>query len=129
MIIRHTLLNFLLVTATTFSLGAISSHANAAAEDFNKDADQALQSLYKINPVAADVSKNAKSVLVFPKVIKAGLVFGGSNGEDVLTKDSQVVDYNSVFASCGLQAGAESYGYVVFLMSDKAVQYLDKSNC
>ena len=27
----------------------------------------------------------------------------------------------------GWQAGGESYGYVVFLMSDKAVKYLDKS--
>ena len=35
--------------------------------------------------------------------------------------------YNSVSASWGWQAGAESYGYVVFLMSDKAVKYLDKS--
>ena len=30
-------------------------------------------------------------------------------------------------ASWGWQAGAESYAYVVFLMSDKAVDYLDKS--
>lgn len=129
MIIRRALLNFLLVAAVTFSLGAISSHANAAtAEDLNKDADQALQTLYKTNPVAADISKKSKSVLVFPKIIKAGLIFGGSYGEGVLTKDAHVVDYyNSVSASWGLQAGAESYGYVVFLMSDKAVQYLDKS--
>ncbi|HQE38376.1 MAG TPA: YSC84-related protein, partial [Zoogloea sp.] len=27
----------------------------------------------------------------------------------------------------GWQAGAESYGYVVFLMSNKAVKYLDQS--
>ena len=30
-------------------------------------------------------------------------------------------------ASWGLQAGAESFGYVVFLMSEKAVKYLDDS--
>ena len=28
----------------------------------------------------------------------------------------------------GLQAGAQSYGYVVFLMNRKAVDYLDKSS-
>lgn len=129
MFIRRTLFNFLLVAAATFSLGTISSHANAAtAEDLNKDADQALQTLYKTNPAAASVSKKAKAVLVFPKIIKAGLIFGGSYGEGVLTKGSHVVDYyNSVSASWGLQAGAESYGYVVFLMSDKAVKYLDTS--
>jgi lipid-binding SYLF domain-containing protein len=67
-------------------------------------------------------------VLVFPKIIKAGLVFGGSYGEGVLKKGSAYAGYfNSVSASWGWQAGAESYGYVVFLMSDKAVRYLDKS--
>ena len=35
--------------------------------------------------------------------------------------------YNSVAASWGWQAGAESYGYVVFLMNENAVQYLEKS--
>lgn len=127
--IRSTLLNLLLVAAVTFPLGAISSRANAAtAEDLNMDAEQALKTLYKTSPVAADISKKAKAALVFPKVIKAGLVFGGSYGEGVLKKGAQVSGYyNSVSASWGLQAGAQSYGYVVFLMSDKAVEYLDKS--
>lgn len=127
--IRRTLLNLLLVATATFSLGAISSRADAAsAEDLNKDAAQALQTLYKTSPAAADISKKARAVLVFPKIIKAGLVFGGAYGEGVLTKGSQVASYyNSVTASWGWQAGAESYGYAVFLMSDKAVKYLDKS--
>lgn len=127
--IRRALHNFLLVAAATFSLAAISGQANAAtAEDLNRDAAQALQTLYKNNPVAESISKKARGVLVFPKVIKAGLVFGGSYGEGVLTKNSHFAGYyNSVSASWGWQAGAESYAYVVFLMSDKAVKYLDKS--
>ena len=126
--IRRTLHNLLLVAAAIFSLGAISSQANAAAEDLNRDAAQALQTLYKTNPVAESLSKSAKAVLVFPKIVKAGLVFGGSYGEGVLTKGSTFAGYyNSVSASWGWQAGAESYGYVVFLMNNKAVKYLDKS--
>ena len=31
-------------------------------------------------------------------------------------------------ASWGWQAGAQSYGYVVFLMSDKAVRYVHRSH-
>jgi lipid-binding SYLF domain-containing protein len=126
---RRTFHNLLLVAAATFSLGLISGHANAAtAEDLSRDAAQALQNLYKSNPVAEDISKKAKAVLVFPNIVKAGLVFGGSYGEGVLTKSSQFAGYyNSVSASWGWQAGAESYAYVVFLMSDKAVKYLDKS--
>ena len=127
--LRHVLLELILVVAATFSLAFISSQANAAtAEDLNEDATQALHTLFKANPIAEDISKKAKAILVFPKIIKAGLVFGGSYGEGVLTKAGKVDGYyNSVSASFGWQAGAESYGYVVFLMSDKAVNYLDKT--
>jgi lipid-binding SYLF domain-containing protein len=127
---RSNLLKLFLAAAAALSLGAISISANAAtAEDLNADSAQSLQILYKHNPAAESLSKNAKAILVFPKVIKAGLVFGGSYGEGVLMKDGHVVDYyNSVSASWGWQAGAESYSYVVFLMSDKAVKYLKKSD-
>ena len=126
---RSGLLNFLFVAAAALSLGTLSISAYAAtAEDLNADAAQSLQILYKHNPAAESLSKNAKAILVFPKVIKAGLVFGGSYGEGVLMKEGKVAGYyNSVSASWGWQAGAESYSYVVFLMSDKAVKYLDKS--
>ena len=76
-------------------------------------------------PSAETISHNAKAVLVFPKIIKAGLVFGGSYGEGVLMKGKKVENYyNSVTGSWGLQAGAQSYGYAVFLMTDKAVNYV-----
>ena len=49
-------------------------------------------------------------------------------GEGVLMEGSKVVEYyNSINGSWGLQAGAQSYGYVVFLMTDKAMSYLQKS--
>jgi lipid-binding SYLF domain-containing protein len=102
--------------------------AATSAEDLNRDADQSLQTLYRSNPMARTLADHAKAILVFPKVLKAGLIFGGSYGEGVLFKDGQPVNYyNTVTGSWGLQAGAESYGYVVFLMSDKAVNYLEKS--
>jgi len=108
---------------------ATFDRANAAtAEDLNKDASQALQTLYKTNPLAEQISTKARAVLVFPKIIKAGLVFGGSYGEGVLREGPKVVNYyNSVSGSWGLQAGAQSFGYVVFLMNNKAVDYINQS--
>jgi lipid-binding SYLF domain-containing protein len=45
-----------------------------------------------------------------------------------LIKGSEVVDYyNTVTGSWGLQAGAQSYAYAVFLMSDEAVSYIEKT--
>lgn len=120
---------FILITAAALALGGIGQPAAAAtAEDLDKDAAQALQTLYKTNPTAESLAKKAKAILIFPKIVKAGLVFGGAYGEGVLSRNGKVDHYyNSVTASFGWQAGAESYGYVVFLMSDKAVKYLDKS--
>lgn len=81
--------------------------------------------LVKANPIAADISKRAKAVLIFPNIVKAGLIFGGAYGEGVLQQDGKIDGYyNSVTASFGWQAGAQSYGYVVFLMSDKAIKYV-----
>jgi lipid-binding SYLF domain-containing protein len=99
------------------------------AEDLNQSASTSLQELCRANPVAARISKIAKAELIFPDVVRAGFIFGGGYGEGVLMEDSKVIDYyNSFSASWGLQAGAESYGYVVFLMNQQALSYLKKSN-
>jgi lipid-binding SYLF domain-containing protein len=126
--IRTNLLALVLATASIAALGVINPATAATAEDLDKDSHQALQTLYKAEPVAETLSHTAKAVLVFPNMVKAGLVFGGSYGEGVLMKGSKVIDYyNSVSGSWGLQIGAESYGYAVFLMTDKAVKYIEET--
>lgn len=127
--IRHSAMSYLFTIAALLAVGLFHSGAYAAtAEDLNKESAHALQEFYKSNPLAHDISKKARATLVFPNIVKAGLVFGGSYGEGVLIKGGKYVDYyNSVAASWGLQAGAQSYGYVVYLMSEKAVKYLEDS--
>lgn len=121
-------LSIVLATASLASAGFLNTAGAATAEDLDVDSRQALQTLYKSTPFAESISHNAKAILVFPKIIKAGLVFGGSYGEGVLLKDKKVENYyNSVTGSWGLQAGAQSYGYAVFLMTDKAVDYVRKT--
>jgi lipid-binding SYLF domain-containing protein len=123
--IRSKLLALILATVAVVSMGVMNQASAATAEDLDKDSRQALQTLYETEPVAKTLSQSAKAVLVFPNIVKAGLVFGGSYGEGELIEDSKVVDYyNSVTGSWGLQIGAQSYGYAVFLMSDKAIQYV-----
>jgi lipid-binding SYLF domain-containing protein len=125
----NTRMFFLTLTLVIASLISVTPHASAAtAEDLNKDSIQALQNLYKVNSLAEKLSHSAKAVLIFPNVVKAGLVFGGSYGEGELIKDAKVDDYyNSVSGSWGLQAGAQSYGYAVFLMTDKALDSLHET--
>lgn len=121
-------LSIVLATASLASASLLNTAGAATAEDLNAESRQALQVLYKATPFAETISHNAKAVLVFPKIIKAGLVFGGSYGEGELLRGKKVDGYyNSVTGSWGLQAGAQSYGYVVFLMNEKAVNYVLKT--
>ncbi|MCC5793464.1 MAG: lipid-binding SYLF domain-containing protein [Chromatiales bacterium] len=119
----------LLAMTPLVSMSLVSQAGAATAEDLERDSKQALTTLFRTSDFAETLSKSAKAVLVFPNMVKAGFVFGGSYGEGVLMRGSEVVDYyNSVSASWGLQIGAQSYGYAVFLMSEDAVRYLDESN-
>jgi len=100
----------------------------ATKADLNHDSEAALNALYASNPTAKAIGAKAKAILIFPSIVKAGLVFGGAYGEGELLSHGTVEHYyNSFSGSWGLQAGAQSYGYVVFLMSDKAVKYLHDS--
>jgi lipid-binding SYLF domain-containing protein len=126
--IRSHLHALMLAAASIVSMSMMNLAIAATAEDLDKDSRQALQTLYKTEPVAKTLSRTAKAVLVFPNIVKAGLVFGGGYGEGELIEGSKVVDYyNSVTGSWGLQAGAQSYGYAVFLMSDKAIRYVKET--
>ena len=114
------------------SIGAVAlPHAANAASvaDLNQDSDQALRMLIKSNPTAAAVAQKARATLIFPNVVKAGLIFGGAYGEGELKQGGKVDGYyNSFTGSWGLQAGAQSYGYVVFLMNERAVRYIHQSH-
>ncbi|MDE3016850.1 MAG: lipid-binding SYLF domain-containing protein [Pseudomonadota bacterium] len=112
------------------TLAALSGSAFAMTpDDLNKDASQALHMLITTNPLAANISKKAKAALIFPNIVKAGLVFGGAYGEGVLRQGATVDGYyNSITGSFGWQVGAQSYGYIVFLMNDKAVHYIHETH-
>ncbi|WP_349680294.1 MULTISPECIES: YSC84-related protein [Kordiimonas] len=101
----------------------------ATAADLDRDAIQALETLSKTHQLASEMRQKASAILVFPNIVQAGLVFGGAYGEGVLLKGSAVDDYyNSVSASWGFQIGAQSFSYVVFLMTPDAVDYVANSN-
>ena len=101
----------------------------ASAEDLDRQSHEALEALYRSHPSAEKLSHEAKGVLIFPNIVKAGLVFGGSYGEGELLEHGHVAGYfNSVTGSWGLQAGAQSYGYAVFLMTQRAIHYIHNTH-
>jgi lipid-binding SYLF domain-containing protein len=114
-------------------LGATALQPNAAfaasSAQINRDADNALRTLYAAQPKARQLGQRAKAILIFPKIIKAGLLIGGQGGDGVLRVGGKTDGYyNIAAASLGLQAGAQRFSYALFFMNDGALQYLEKSD-
>ena len=79
--------------------------------------------------------KNAKGILIYPQILKAGFILGGSGGTGVfLAKDQKGVDwsqpafYTVGAVSFGLQIGGEAAETVILAMSQKAVDSLYTSS-
>jgi lipid-binding SYLF domain-containing protein len=120
----------LLTLAFAASTLAVPNPALAAsAAELNRDALRVLNKLYQKSSAAKALGEKAKAILVFPSITKGGFLVGGQYGEGVLMKEGKpIAYYNTVTVSYGLQAGIQKYGYALFLMTDAALQYVDKSD-
>ena len=116
--------------ALPIATGMRPGAANAAsANDLDRNATAALQRLYNAQPKARSLGQRATAILIFPHIIKAGLIIGGQSGDGVLRKGGKSVGYYNISAaSFGLQAGGQSFSYALFFMNDGALQYLNKSD-
>jgi len=116
-----------LVLVVTASMGTRPAAA-ASAGEINRDVDAALTKLYAHVPEARALAKRAKAILVFPSIVKAGFLLGAQYGDGALRRGGKTVGYyNSVAASYGFQAGVQSFGYVLFFMTDSALSALNKT--
>ena len=121
--IRNWLLVLGFALATT--VGPSHSALAASATELTTTGKSALDRLYAQSERARGYGREARAILVFPRIVKAGLVVGGQSGEGVLFVDGEPAGYYRISAaSLGLQAGAQSFGYALFLMNDTAVGYL-----
>lgn len=113
--------------AMTVTISAKPALAASAAE-INREVDAAVASMSAAVPDTRKLASQAKAVLVFPNIVKAGFLFGAQYGEGALRQRGKTVGYyNTAAASYGLQAGAQKFGYALFFMTDSAVKYLNDS--
>ena len=112
----------------TLAAVALTGTQAAVADELVSKSRGALQQLVAQNPAAAACKSKAVAVLVFPEVVKAGLVFGAQSGEGILFMRGRPTGrYRTVAASYGLQAGVQKYGYVLFLVNQKAVDWVNNT--
>ncbi len=94
----------------------------ASAEEINITVDGTLKRFSKEITGGSGFLKKAKGVLVFPKVIKAGIGIGGEYGEGALRiKNKTIAYYSTAAASIGFQLGAQSKSIVLVFLTKKAL--------
>lgn len=101
---------------------------SAEAAQIDREVDASLKKFLEDMPEADIFRKDAKGILAFPNIVKGGFILGAHYGKGALRKHGETVGYYStVAASYGLQAGVQTFGYVLFFMNEKALTYLDES--
>jgi lipid-binding SYLF domain-containing protein len=117
-----------LLLATT-TVGPSQSATAASANELNRDGRAALDRLLAQSDKARRYAGDARAILVFPRIVKAGLVVGGQSGEGVLFVNGQPAGYYRISAvSYGMQVGGQRFAYALFFMNDGALDYLNRSD-
>jgi lipid-binding SYLF domain-containing protein len=120
-----------LLAAALAACGLFAAPYAAAdsAEEINIRVDVALERFRKQVEGADAFLRNAKGVLVFPSVKKAGLGIGGEYGEGALRIGGQSAEYYSTSGiSIGLQVGAQSKTVILVFLADTALQTFRNSS-
>lgn len=118
----------------TGSLGAAS---NAMAEESNESkrhaidvkVQETMSKLFSTVKGSKELVNKSTGILVFPSVLKVGFVAGGQYGEGALRVNGKSVGYyETVSASFGLQAGAQSKAVIFLFMTHDALESFRHSN-
>jgi len=116
--------------AMLFALMLLSVSLQAkTAVQIDMEANTTLKEFSKVIKGADNLLKEAKGILIFPAVIKAGVGIGGEYGEGVLRVNGKSVQYYSTAsASIGFQFGAQKKSIVIIFLTDKALNDFRRKN-
>lgn len=128
-----------LIAAVTLSVWILSTGPALAASDADDAQAIVEKARITLNSFMRDKEYSylhetlakAKGVVIYPQVLKAGFIFGGSGGNGVLfLRDTDKKDwsgpafYTMGSVTFGLQIGGESAEVVMLVMTQKAVDTL-----
>jgi lipid-binding SYLF domain-containing protein len=112
---------FLILFCFLFALWTSSASA-ASKEEIDAYVKEAISTFYKHTSAGKELAAKASGMLVFPKVVKAGIGVGGEYGEGALIIKGKTEAYYSVAsASIGFQLGVQERAQIILFMTDKVL--------
>ena len=119
----------LMMMCLAFSGGMAKNAWADTAIQINKNVDVTLDRFYREIKDGRKLVGEAKGVLIFPNVYKAGFGIGGEYGEGALRLGGRTVDYYSTAAgSFGFQLGAQKKSIILLFMQDEVLNHLRESS-
>lgn len=111
------------VSLIVLTAGWLADQAGAAtAREIDVSVDVALEEFQKQVGGGKEFLESSKGVLVLPKVLKAGVGFGGEYGEGALRIAGKTEDYyNIASASFGFQFGGQIKTVILVFMEEEAL--------
>lgn len=98
------------------------AESSSARAEIDAGIDTTLNRLYTQVNGSRELVAKANGVLVFPRVLAAGLVVGGEYGKGALREKGRHLGYYSLASlSVGFQAGAQSKAIVILFMTREAL--------
>lgn len=132
---RRTFVTAIAAGASLIALGACTTTPRTPVDkaakrtEIDRDVDAALERLYTTVRGSRELASRARGMLVFPKVIAAGLTVGGEYGEGSLKSGNRTQGYyRTVTGSFGLQIGAQSKAVVFLFMTQDSLDKFVASN-
>jgi lipid-binding SYLF domain-containing protein len=113
----------LVVAVLVFSLYPTSPAKAASAVEIDAKANAALEEFFSKAPAGKDLAAKAAGVLIFPSVVKAGMLVGGEYGEGALRIGGITADYYSTASgSVGFQLGVQKKSIIIMFMDKSALE-------
>jgi len=118
----------MLTCAALIGLGGPMSASAASKEEIDAEVQEAIDNFYAQTSAGKRLAQKAAGMLVFPKVVKAGIGIGGEYGEGaLLVKGSTVAYYSTAAASIGFQLGAQIKSQIILFMNRNVLEDFRRS--
>ena len=97
--------------------------AAASKEEIEIRVDATIEVFNERIKEGREFLQNAKGILVFPNIVKAGFIVGAEFGEGAFRIGNKTVDYyRTTGASFGLQVGAQTKSIIIVFLEEKALR-------
>ncbi|MGH6675524.1 MAG: YSC84-related protein, partial [Xanthobacteraceae bacterium] len=119
-----------LLLAALFAAAAPATQSRAASgTQIEAGVHVTLAQFFRQVRSSRDLANKAIAVLVFPRVVKAGIGVGGEYGEgELLIRGQPAGFYNIASASVGFQLGAQARSVIIMFMTDSALGQFERTD-